>query len=168
MAGSKRVHAYQQEHSEALTSPNTAAPSDFVLPLHSADLGRLPLRLFAGAARDVHQNSWYVPPQTGAHDQAQSLPVLPSENDTVPDMLTEGFGVHDPAAISASNVLNLAPDVATPQAPHMFVPMAPPAGVHDGSIENMMAAVSMEPPMMPDLSEDDTLAMWYNAPPGFE
>lgn len=169
MAGAKRVQAYQQEHSEALTSPNTAASNeDFVLPLHSADLGRLPLRLFAAPAPDFHANGWYAPSQTDVHGQTQIPPAPAMEDGTLPNMFNEAFDVQNPAAIPASNLLDFGVGIVPPQVPDMFMPTASPAGAHDNTIENMMASVSMEPTMMPDLSEDDTLAMWYNAPSGFQ
>lgn len=169
IAGSKRVHAYQQQHPEPPTPPNAQdSNQDFVLPVHSADLGRLPLH--SVFAPDFNTNGWYAPPQAGVHGQAPILPgpVLHMGNGALHNMLNEAFGVQNPAGIHGSNVPSLGVDIAPPQVPSIFTPMVPPSGVHDNSIENMMASVSMEPAMIPDLPENDTLAMWSNAPPGFE
>ncbi|KIJ60357.1 hypothetical protein HYDPIDRAFT_117261 [Hydnomerulius pinastri MD-312] len=181
IAGSRRIsrdiqgqQARQQQH----------VSSTFNLPVYSNDLGRLPLHgqvNFPTSTTSPQMDSsgmWYPPMSTGnpqasqpangpsapshSHSQNYTQPSVPSQysmDDLFYDQMTSQFG----------GPFGTAPQQGSggPQFP------GGGSGGHASDLQALMDAASVQQPMMAQqgahgVMDPDTIAMWSNAPTGFE
>ncbi|PSR71241.1 hypothetical protein PHLCEN_2v12895 [Hermanssonia centrifuga] len=174
MAGSRRAQVYQQQHPFIpATLPNAGGSfepltdSDFVLPIHSSELGRLPLHV----AFDPHSS----PLDDTNGDWRSDFDMAPSafgSSQLCPDLgnnVTDRAlnGVYRPMGVqeACSFMTSLGPSLGPQSSSHCNFLNATPM-VHAGG--NVMASVSTQPHPMQDFIDNDTLAIWSRAPTNFE
>ncbi|KAJ3558757.1 hypothetical protein NM688_g737 [Phlebia brevispora] len=171
VAGSKRVQAYQQSHAAATSSQssNSVTNDNFFLPVHTADLGRLPLHSVLAPAPDFGGTGWYPSPSSSIPLQAQVPAVTAADNSALDSVFTQAFNPVPHGGVLTTDVLQHPASATQTQFPPML-PDVPQTGIPDGSIEDMMASITMDPhsSQLPDFPENDTLDMWSNAPTNFE
>lgn len=175
------MQAYQQQYT--LPSP-PSEQEDFVLPLHSAELGSLPLHSPLGPL--LHGNGQAdANGVVGTHhtNGAQWYPASSVTSTELPQpLIHNSFGTLPPAPVPNFD------STSVPVVPQNSFPIPPLPQQHqqqqqqqhdlaaighvpDDSIENLMAAVNMDQnavTSLPNYSDNDTLAMWSTAPSGFE
>ncbi|GLB45768.1 putative fungal specific transcription factor [Lyophyllum shimeji] len=164
IAGSRRVNAAGKQPATAHgeSQPPTEPPMSFALPLYSNELGRLPI--------NPHEQSSASSQSFGQSAQNQGLPPtywgpgLPDAS--LPfnmDMYTQ-FGYNSPSFVTSASAPNT-----------LFEGGKTSLGDADTAAQSDQAMIAGQgqyatglDPNMQALIDNDTVAMWSNAPSGFE
>lgn len=185
VAGTRRVQQYQQHTSSSSSSGSFSVPEHFdhPLPIHSDELGRLPLYPFFDTSMGARPNttlpSYPQPVQGGPQWFPSSFSAMPGPSfQPASSQDTRGTGELDTASLEA--IFNMLPPASYPPAE---VPSAPvPQGAElpyiqniaammNGNMGNMMPqthTTGAQEPVAQNGFENGALAMWSDAPTGFE
>ncbi|TFK89351.1 hypothetical protein K466DRAFT_584659, partial [Polyporus arcularius HHB13444] len=171
--------------SERATSSSAAngATQSFALPVHTDELGRLPLH--PGFNVSYSAPDWGAHPPPASHSvpsssaQPQTTPAVPAHEARTPDLVSAQF---DPRLMAMYNLQ--APGFgnmfgttsAMPSEPSAFAPQLPPelqamAAAAGGAGGGGGEAMDTSAPSLTSEElafADNTLAMWSNAPTSFE
>jgi len=189
IAGSRRVSRDMSNIAQPLGPPPSSQPlqgtigsfggaesvglDTFALPIHSVDLGRLPLHpgFVTSDSSEPGIDSWYNPAAPSA--PVSSVPAGPQAG---PSNVAQTHGLNsdfDPrlmsifAAQNADVYESLFSSMATPMSNSHPQEYQPPVGSVWQTMHNGLGV--MPSGQAPDASStDNTLAMWSNAPSGFE
>lgn len=186
IAGTRRVQHYQQHASANVdaTSQAFSVPGDFTdsLPIHSDELGRLPLYPFfdesTGASANVPSEPLYphvVPQATWSPSSFSVVPgpsTQPAFLPAAPHLAGEPLDAASFEAIfsmlrPASYQPAEASSVAAPQ--NAYLQDLPPVLSEDlGNMVAQTSALDVQGDAVQNSFEDGALAMWSSAPTGFE
>ena len=187
IAGTRRVQQYQRHAATSSTPDPPSAPAGpaFSLPLHSDELGRLPMHPFfapgsstgssstVGSPQLVHSGPSWFPTSFGTIPGPPSQLASPAGVDPrVPGEPLDAaaieaiFSMFPPASYQPGEV----PSTSQTQSPGPSYPQNL-TSVLSENLENMLAqagAPAFQEPAVPSSLDDGTLAMWSNAPTSFE
>lgn len=183
IAGSKRVENYQHH-----ASPSMMDHTTFSLPIHSDELGRLPLHPFfdphSSTSAPMHpSDAWFTdsfgPLPAPEPSAVQPQPPAPLANEPMdPATFDAIFSMLPPASYQQATFPSMPPDMtATSGFPTTGLQPQSLSSVLSENIGNLMAHSSVPAGAIPTTSDpsssqntldSDTLAMWSNVPSGFE
>lgn len=184
IAGTRRVQQYQQSTSSSsgLGAFSTLGDFEYPLPIHSDELGRIPLHPFLDSSMSANLN---VASSSSQQPIQAEAAWLPDSFGAIPDPFSQpGFlptGARAPSgpldAASFETIFSMLPPVSYQ-----------PAEAHDSNnalgpypqtltsllSENVESLIGQtgapggQEPVMQNSLDDGALAMWSNAPTGFE
>ncbi|CCM00118.1 uncharacterized protein FIBRA_02145 [Fibroporia radiculosa] len=161
-------------HPAAMSSPETytadaLSAGNFDLPIHSDELGRLPLHPgypigHTPSESSMGSGSWFASPAPSG--SVSTMPVTPQAGPSTAGLdpgLASMFAMHNPGVYdSIFSTMPSPPDVHAYQAPPVGSHMQQPQPMHDplASLTGVQGGQGS--------FTDNTLAMWSNAPSNFE